>query len=147
MKNYASFGRRLVAVLIDGFILSMVSFFITRFFPGANPYVYGQRGLVPASTFMGTSLVGTLLSLLIGWGYYVYFIGSKGQTVGKMAMGIKVVNMGGKGHPDYMHAFLREVVGKFISGLLFALGYLWMLWDGKKQTWHDKIAGTVVVRV
>ena len=34
----------------------------------------------------------------------------------------------------------------FISGQICYLGYLWMLWDGKNQTWHDKVAGTFVVR-
>ena len=42
---------------------------------------------------------------------------------------------------------MREVVGKFISGLVLNLGYLWVIWDGQKQGWHDKIADTYVVRV
>jgi uncharacterized RDD family membrane protein YckC len=48
---------------------------------------------------------------------------------------------------DVISAILREVVGKFISSLILLLGYFWMLWDPKKQTWHDKIAKSVVVKV
>jgi uncharacterized RDD family membrane protein YckC len=47
----------------------------------------------------------------------------------------------------YVKAFFREYVGKFLSSLFFYLGFFWMLWDSQKQAWHDKIAGTVVVKV
>lgn len=90
-------------------------------------------------------LVVSLIMAIIGWGYMVYFTASRGQTLGKMAMKIKVININTGKSPDYLHAFLREVPGKFISSILLELGYLWMLWDKNKQTWHDKMAGTVVV--
>lgn len=41
---------------------------------------------------------------------------------------------------------LREIVGKFVSGFVLCLGYLWILWDRDFQGWYDKIAGTVVIR-
>lgn len=41
---------------------------------------------------------------------------------------------------------VRETVGKFISGLVFSPGYLWIIFDREHQGWHDKIAGTVVLR-
>ena len=41
----------------------------------------------------------------------------------------------------------RQLFASFISGQIFSLGYLWMLWDDKKQTWHDKIVGSVVIKV
>ena len=44
------------------------------------------------------------------------------------------------------YAVLREIVGKFVSAIAFFLGFLWIGWDGRKQGWHDKIAGTHVVR-
>lgn len=145
MKNYASFGRRFVAVFIDGLILGLVSSVLSYVFgSGAVPFMRYSYGYgYPTAFPFGMVIVPTLIT----WGYYTYFIGSRGQTVGKMAMGIKVVDLKTRTHPDYMHAFLREIVGKFVSGIVLLLGYLWMLWDGKKQTWHDKIAGTVVVRV
>ena len=36
-------------------------------------------------------------------------------------------------------------IGRIVSGIVIFLGYLWMIWDGEKQTWHDKMAGSVVV--
>ena len=42
---------------------------------------------------------------------------------------------------------VREIIGKLVSGIVILLGYVWILFDGKRQGWHDKIAGTVVVNV
>lgn len=68
-----------------------------------------------------------------------------GQTVGKMAMGIRVIGPDGR-TPGFFQAVLRETLGKWISTLVFFLGYLWTLWDVEQQTWHDKLAGTFVER-
>jgi uncharacterized RDD family membrane protein YckC len=40
---------------------------------------------------------------------------------------------------------VRETIGKFISELIFSLGYLWLLWDQDRQTWHDKVVGTLIM--
>jgi uncharacterized RDD family membrane protein YckC len=129
--QYASFGRRFVAILMDGFIIMLISMAINV------PFVI----FLPDLASLGT-LIGYGCSLF----YYVYFIGSRGQTLGKMALGIKVVKTDGS-PVGYLNAFLREVVGKFISGLVFGIGYLWMLSDPRKQTWHDKIANTIVLKI
>lgn len=90
-------------------------------------------------------VIGSLASLL----YYIYFTGKTGQTWGKKLLKIKVVRMNGENQeaPGYFRAFIRESIGKFISEIVFGLGYFWMIWDSKKQTWHDKMAGTVVVKI
>jgi uncharacterized RDD family membrane protein YckC len=88
---------------------------------------------------------GSALGTLIGLAYYVYLEGSpSGQTVGKRAMNIRVIDFQTGGPLGYGKAALRWV-GRIVSGVVCLLGYLWMLWDPQKQTWHDKIAGTVVV--
>lgn len=144
MKNYASFGRRFAAVFIDGLIVGVINMLVSSLTGGLTPTQTYSSGYGYNAPVLGLSF---FLNIVIGWGYFIYFIGSRGQTPGKMVMGIKVVNMGTNKNPDYLHAFLREIVGKFISGLFLAIGYLWMLWDKDKQTWHDKIAKTQVVRV
>lgn len=123
--EYAGFGRRLAAVLVDGLIVGAAGGLLGLLAPDSG----GAQALVA---------LGSVL-------YYVLFIGVKGQTPGKMALGIKVVGPDG-GPPGAVRAFVREVVGKFLSGLILCLGYLWMLWDEKRQCWHDKLADTVVVR-
>jgi uncharacterized RDD family membrane protein YckC len=120
----ASFGLRLVAVIIDGIILGVV-----------NLVLIGITGRA------GGQGLGTLLSL----GYFTYFEGStSGQTPGKRAMGIRVIDYQTGGALGYGKALLRWVC-RILSAIPCALGYLWMLWDKERQTWHDKIAQSVVV--
>ena len=87
--------------------------------------------------FFGPVIVGIL--------YAVLFVGLKGQTPGKMAMGIQVVD--GRGEiPGIGRAVLREVIGKFVSAIAIYLGFLWVGLDRRKRGWHDYIGGTYVIR-
>ncbi len=131
-EEYVGFWIRLVAAIVDGIILGVVN------------------GLISLVSPMGGTAWG--LPLLVGSGnlvinllYYWLFIGLKGQTPGKMLVGVKVVDAQGRG-PGIWKAFLREIPGKIVSTVFLFIGYLWIAFDGKKQGWHDKIAGTFVVR-
>lgn len=69
-----------------------------------------------------------------------------GQTVGKKLMGIRVVDIQGT-RPSMGKFFLREIIGKMlVNQLTLDIGYLWVLWDSKRQGLHDKIASTYVVK-
>ena len=48
--------------------------------------------------------------------------------------------------PGFGKMFLREIIGKFVSGLFLGLGYFWAIFDKNNQAWHDKLAGTVVIK-
>ncbi|MEK7504271.1 MAG: RDD family protein [Patescibacteria group bacterium] len=133
--TYASFWRRLGAILLDGLIISIIN----GLFGAIVGVIFGQTDTA--------SWINQLLSMIVGISYYVYFIGNRGQTPGKMVLKIKVVKIGTEETVGYGGAFMREVVGKFLSGISLGLGYLWSIWDHDKQTWHDKIAKTVVVKV
>ena len=77
--------------------------------------------------------------------YFIYFHGLTGQTVGKLALGIKVVKRDG----DTI-GFARATVRYFssiISMLCVGLGFVWIVFDDRKQGWHDKMAGSFVVKV
>jgi uncharacterized RDD family membrane protein YckC len=145
---YAGFWRRFLAVFLDVIIVEVIAIVVTLPIGiafGVASGISSDSGVAGIFSGMG-SLVGGLIGMVVGFGYPMYFIGSRGQTPGKMALGVKVQRLDGQTPPGIGTALLREVVGKFLSSFL-CLGYLWMLWDEKKQTWHDKIAGTVVVRV
>ncbi len=118
--EYMGFWIRLVAAIIDGALVTVAG---------------GVLGL----------LVPSHISVFLGWVYAVLFIGLRGQTLGKMALGIKVVDANGD-VPGIGRAALREIVGKFVSAIVIMLGYLWVGWDPQKRAWHDHIAGTYVVR-
>lgn len=129
-QNYAGGGRRFVAALVDGLIIGVV-----------NLLIGFLVGLV-----LKNQVVSFGLSLLVGILYYVVYQAFAGQTLGKRALGVKVLTVEGSS-PSAITFFLREIIGKTVSGVILAIGYLMILWDGKRQGLHDKIAGTVVVRV
>lgn len=85
------------------------------------------------------------LSIVINLAYVVLFIGLKGQTPGKIALGIQVVDQQGN-VPGIGRAALREILGKLVSVIVIFLGCLWIGWDKQKRGWHDYIGGTYVVR-
>lgn len=145
---YASFGRRFVASLLDGVIVGVAGAVIGGIIGIITGIILVASG--SSGKDLMTSVVGGISQIISGGlslGYYIYFTGKEGQTLGKKALGIKVVKKDFQQAPGYMSAFLREVVGKFVSAIVFGLGYLWMLWDKDKQTWHDKIAGTIVIKI
>ena len=123
----AGFWRRFAAKFIDGIILGIVDVVLSIIFRHSMGIYYA-------------------LSLIINWGYYTYFEGSSGQTLGKMALGIRVYDFRVGGPIGYGRAFIRQIA-QILSAIPFFLGYFWMLWDKEKQCWHDKIAGSVVVPV
>ena len=125
--NYAGFFPRLVSLIIDGVILVIVQVVL---------------GLILASI---SPQLGNALGTLIAVAYQVYFFTSTGQTPGMKLMSIKLVNANGE-LLSIGQALVRFVVAIF-SGMILVIGYLWMLWDANKQTWHDKAAGSFVVRV
>ena len=119
--EYMGFWVRLAAAVIDGILTGIVG------------------GII--STATGVPALGSLLTVL----YYVLFIGLKGQTLGKMALNIQVVNARGD-VPGIPRAILREVLGKLVSTVVVLLGFFWIGWDRHKRGWHDYIGGTFVVR-
>jgi uncharacterized RDD family membrane protein YckC len=89
-----------------------------------------------------------LIDFLFMPGALVYFAllegGTRGQTLGKRLFGLRVIDLAHGGPIGNSRGFIRNIV-RVLSWVAFGLGYLWMLWDREKQTWHDKAAGTVVV--
>lgn len=57
---------------------------------------------------------------------------------------MRVIKEDGTG-AGFFRMLIRESIGKAISGLIFSLGYLWILFDRDKQGWHDKLVSTYVV--
>lgn len=135
-RKFAGFWVRFAAALIDGVIFG-ISTSVVGFLLGL---IFGQKLL------QSLSGISYILSFFLQIGYYVLFQASAGQTLGKKAMRIKVVNEKGS-TPSIGVFFLREIIGKLVSAIILMIGYFMVIWDGKKQALHDKIAGTYVIRV
>lgn len=69
-----------------------------------------------------------------------------GTTPGKLLLELRVVDARTGGRPSWPRAIVRYI-GYFVSALPLGLGFLWMLFDRRKQTWHDKLARTRVIVV
>jgi len=78
---------------------------------------------------------------------YLRALGKSGQTWGRKIVGIKVIGERDGAPIGFGRALGRQLFAAFISAQIFYLGYLWMLWDDKKQTWHDKVVNSIVVKV
>ncbi|MFQ5558092.1 MAG: RDD family protein, partial [Acidimicrobiales bacterium] len=152
----AGFGARLGAFLLDALILGVpigiVFVALIAALPRGEPELCEDLDgdLAICEPLTGSSVAILVILGLILFAGIVYFwwgklLGEQGQTPGKKAVGIKVVGTS-TGQPVGMGRGIgRGLMAQFISGNVCLLGYLWMLWDGKNQTWHDKVADSVVV--
>jgi uncharacterized RDD family membrane protein YckC len=83
--------------------------------------------------------------LVIWAAYHVAMWSWKGTTIGGIVMSVKIVRTDGK-PVDFAVALVRSL-SSFFSAFALFLGFFWAGWDRERQAWHDKIAGTIVVRV
>jgi uncharacterized RDD family membrane protein YckC len=140
----AGFWIRFGAALIDGILLGIVVSIIAA--------ILGIEAFTDTSDQTGadfsfqTNTAYNLLNLVIGLPYYAYLEGTSGQTLGKRLLGIQVVGADSLQPGVGLGRGIGRYFGRILSAIVCLLGYLWMLWDNDKQTWHDKLAGTKVVK-
>lgn len=137
-KNITHPALRLLAYLIDLSLLAIV------------PIAFVE---IASRAYSVNSLLSSLLALLtlmISWTPLVYpliqivAVSRLGGTIGKLLCGIKIVDKDGK-HLNLRYAFFRNYIGYLVSGLLFNLGFVWILVDKERRGWHDQISGSWVV--
>ncbi len=107
---------------------------------------YLVTGRIAVGTDVETSTGGAWFILLGSLAAVAYLVAgnARGATLGKRIVDLRIVNEDGH-PPGYRKSALRYLVS-IVSGFVFALGYLRMLWHPRKQTLHDRAAGTYVVR-
>ncbi len=141
-RELASWGRRLVALLVDIVVLGLVI--------GVALYAAGMpaddlRDRIQA----GETLLVVFLFLIPEAIYHTALIGSRSQTFGKMALGIKVVDAESRRPIGYARAFRRWLSTATLRALFTIptiVDHLWPLRDARNQALHDKFARSVVVR-
>ena len=107
---------------------------------------YDERGFVFYSNYTsrkGRELAENPWAALVF--YWARLEGRTGQSLGSKALGITVVDAA-TGQPIGGGRAIGRFFARILSGFLCYLGYFWMLWDPQKQTWHDKLANSVVVK-
>jgi uncharacterized RDD family membrane protein YckC len=123
-ENYAGFWIRFLAALIDTLILATTQQVLRVSFK--------------------KPLLG-IFSSVLSFGYAPFMLYQYQATLGKMALGLKVISKDAK-KLQVFQVLLREWIGKFLSAIVLGLGFIWIGLDYQKQAWHDKIANTLVVR-
>lgn len=146
--EFASFGSRLGAFLIDSLILGIIAAIVL--FGGVA--VAGMAiASDPESSAMGSLALGIglftyALLFVIPWLYYARSeSGMKMATIGKRALGIQVIDS--SGYPiSFLRATGRHFSKAFISGMICGMGYFFPLFTAKKQALHDLVVSTLVVK-
>ena len=135
----AGFWIRVVATFVDVLIVFVLCFLLGT--------LLAVIGVASHSGAVGDIAILVLLfGFTLSFAYYVFFTGYCGQTPGKMALRIKVIRCDGSSL-GYGRAAFREIPAKFISGIIFAIGYLMVAFDDQKQGLHDRMADTYVIKL
>jgi len=138
-SSLAGPGLRCSAFLLD-YILTLLLPSVTLVLA-----VYIKRRWMAPTAATAVVTIGYLATAALVFFNYVYFYVRYGQSFGKRFIGIRVVKINGE-PMDYKTAVLRHIAGYALSIFCFGMGALWILFDGRQQGWHDKLAKTVVVK-
>lgn len=132
-QEFAGFWLRFWATILDSLVLLTISYLL--FDPLRKILGVEQR----------TYSVVDLLDTIVGFIYYIVLTVKYGQTLGKMAVGIQVIDQEGE-ELTWGKVMYREIVGKIVSCLVLFIGYLAVAFDSKKRALHDRMAKTYVVK-
>ncbi len=151
---YAGMGKRLLAVIIDGILVSLggipgwIVIIISAVGAASTADSRGNISNDAAGAMMGGMILGYCLlfagSLIVGI-FNIYLLGRDGSTLGKRWMKIKVLDPAGQ-PLGFGKAFVRELVKGLVGGIP-CIGWvllLWPLWDKEKQGLWDKLFSTHV---
>lgn len=159
-REYAGFWTRVGSHLLDGLVTLaimlpfLIVFFVLLGIALDDCYTVDNNNdgtteiKCPPGALKGGPLALAIAALVVGIVLAIWLMarwGGKGQTPGMKATNISLLDKTSGQPIGTPRAFGRMLFASFFSGF-FALGYLWMIWDKDKQTWHDKVVGSVVVR-
>ncbi len=133
---YAGFWIRVAATLLDSIWVIALTLTLGWMIYGAI-YIQSTQLVMGAADVFISYVLPFILTMLF-W-YY------KSATPGKMLLGLKIVDAATHGRPS-RGQLVGRYLAYYVSGLPLFLGFLWVAWDRRKQGWHDKLAGTLVVK-
>lgn len=159
-REYAGFGTRLGSHLLDALVTLLIMLPFLAVFIGLLVYALDDCYTIPGDNGqdqlkcppgalkagpLALGIAAAVVGLIVAYWLMARWAG-KGQTPGMKATNISLLDKDSGQPIGTGRAFGRMLFAWFISGNICFLGYLWMLWDKDKQTWHDKVVGSVVVR-
>lgn len=135
--TYAGFWIRVVAYIIDGIILGIIGGVIVAIL-GVN---ITDTNSLQSTRYQGAQAFDLLVSFL----YFAGLWTAMGASLGQRIFGMRIIDANTGAPIGFGKAALRWL-GLLLSFLVCFIGVIWVAFDGRKQGWMDKIAGTVVVR-
>lgn len=141
----AGLFARLIAFIIDGFALSILSSiisFIVILIADIDLSLSNDFFSVVSNTASGVLVITIALLEFL---YFGFLWSLYGTTFGMSLFNIKVVRKDGS-RSGFLRAGLRGTLGYWISGLILGIGYIWAAFDSERQAWHDKIFDTFVIQ-
>tara|TARA_Y100000815_G_scaffold112066_1_gene100714 strand:+ start:265 stop:717 length:453 start_codon:yes stop_codon:yes gene_type:complete len=133
--HYAGFWLRFGATLIDSVIFAVVLMVPLALIYGENYWI--DETMVHGVWDVLLSYVVPFIATLWFWRRFL-------GTPGKMVLRLRVVDAR-TGEPLPVGQCVLRYIGYFVSALPLCLGFIWVVFDARKQAWHDKIAGSVVI--
>lgn len=133
--EYSGFWIRLGASLIDIIILIAITFPMLYMIYGET--LYHSEDFILGGADLIISYVMPFVATILFWMY-------KSATPGKMVVKAIIVDAKTGNAPTIKQSIIRYF-GYIVSMIPLCLGYIWVCWDSRKQGWHDKMAGTVVI--
>ena len=134
--EYAGFWIRLGASMIDTVLLMAICFPLLIWIYGWD--YLGNEGFIAGPADFLISWVAPMVATILFWRY-------REATPGKMMLSLRIVDAETGNAPSVGQAVGRYF-GYFLSAIVLCFGFYWIAFDRRKQGWHDKLAGTVVVR-
>lgn len=133
--EYLGFWARAIASMVDTILVTVIAmpFFVMIY---GKTFLSGELVLGP---------VGNLISWLLFPVAIIVFWLTKEATPGKMIFSAKVVDAE-TGNTLSKGQAIGRYLAYYLALIPFGLGFLWVAFDKRKQGWHDKLAGTVVIR-
>ncbi len=134
--EYAGFWVRLTAVLVDIILILLITIPLALL-------VYDQT--VSINDPVGLGLKGILIDWVLPAVCIILFWVYKAATPGKMAVMTRIVDAETGGEPTSQQ-FITRYLAYLISFFPLFMGFIWIAFDKRKQGWHDKVAGTLVIK-
>ncbi len=152
-------GARFASLIVDGFIQLLMALpfaavavvgFVKAFencdtIESADDFEISCTGDQLQAGWLIVGILASIVGLLVVLYLYARWLG-KGATPAMKMFNLRLVDVNTGAPVGTGRAFGRMLFATFISGQICALGYLWALWDKRRQTWHDLVISSVVVK-
>lgn len=151
VRRYGGFWIRFVALVIDAIILAVVGGIIglpLRLLLGVGAVSVARsqdpsQALAMLPAMMGAIGLSLMINLVVGVCYDIWFVHNKGGTIGKLALGLQIINLDGS-RLSYGQA-LGRYFAKILSAIILYIGFIMAGLDPEKRALHDRICNTLVI--